>query len=145
MGEHGVYYLQNWDAAAHGSNGLEIVWNVATTISIHHYLLIAAFVFAVGFYGVIVRRNAISVLMSLELMLNAVNINFVAFNNIWGLKQTRAAFTSQVDIYSPVGQVFAAFVIIVAAAEAAIGLAIILAFYRLRQSVMVEDADLLRW
>ncbi|MEP0814754.1 MAG: NADH-quinone oxidoreductase subunit NuoK [bacterium] len=126
-------------------NALQNAWYVFSTVSIHHYLLVAAAIFAIGFFGVIVRRNAISVLMSLELMLNAVNINFVAFNNIWGLKQTRAAFTSIEDVWSPVGQIFAIFVIIIAAAEAAIGLAIIVAFYRIRQSVMVEDADLMRW
>ena len=145
MEAQGIYLLRNWDAAITGGDTIADVWNVITTVSVHHYLLIAAFVFAVGFYGVVVRRNAISVLMSLELMLNAVNINFVAFNQIWGLKLTRAAFTSVEDVYSPVGQIFAIFIIIVAAAEAAIGLAIILAFYRQRQSVMVEDANLLRW
>ncbi len=118
-----------------------IIWNV----SIHHYLFMAALLFAIGFFGVIVRRNAISILMCLELMLNAVNLNFVAFNQVWGLHITRAAFTSNEDVLSPVGQIFTVFVIIIAAAEAAVGLAIILALYRRRESVMVEDADVLRW
>lgn len=118
-----------------------IIWNV----SIHHYLFMAALLFAIGFFGVIVRRNAISILMCLELMLNAVNLNFVAFNQVWGLHVTRAAFTSNEDVLSPVGQIFTIFVIIIAAAEAAVGLAIILALYRRRETVMVEDANVMRW
>ncbi len=109
------------------------------------FFTIASFLFCVGFYGVIVRRNAIAVLMATELMLNAVNILFVAFNRWWGMKLTRAAFTSIENVYSPVGQVFAIFVIIIAAAEAAVGIAIVLALYRTRRSANIEDASLMKW
>ena len=91
------------------------------------------------------RRNAISMLLALELMLNAVNINMAAFNQYWGPVPTKAAFTSLDNVYTNLGQVFSVFTIIVAAAEAAVGLAIIIAFYRLRKSIIVDDADLLKW
>jgi len=96
------------------------------------YLAVAAALFAIGTVGVLTRRNAVAVLMSIELMLNAVNINLVAF---WRY-QTPGDMS---------GQAFAAFVFVVAAAEAAVGLAIIIAVYRNRRSVAVEDIDLLRW
>jgi len=69
----------------------------------------------------------------------------VAFNRWWGLKITRAAFTSAEQVLSPVGQVFAVFIIIVAAAEAAVGLAIVLAIYRARRSANIEDLNLMKW
>ncbi|MBN1967497.1 MAG: NADH-quinone oxidoreductase subunit NuoK [Anaerolineae bacterium] len=96
------------------------------------YLVVAAGLFSIGMYGVLARRNAIAILMSIELMLNAVNINLVAF---WRY-QTPALVS---------GQVFAAFVFVVAAAEAAVGLALILAIYRRRQTVIAEDVDLMKW
>ena len=96
------------------------------------YLAVAAGLFSIGLYGVLARRNAIAILMSIELMLNAVNINLVAF---WRY-QTPLALS---------GQVFAAFVFVVAAAEAAVGLALIITIYRRRQSVIAEDVDLLKW
>jgi NADH-quinone oxidoreductase subunit K len=95
-------------------------------------LIVAAGLFCVGLYGVLSRRNAINILMGIELMLNAVNINLVAF---W-----RYGTTS-----SLVGQVFAIFVITLAAAEATIGLALIIAIYRSRDTVVVEDVDLMKW
>src|SRR5206468_11518614 len=106
---------------------------------------ISAFIFCLGFYGLIARRNAISMLLAMELMLNAVNINMSAFNVEHGLHLTRAAITPQEDVWSNLGQAFSVFTIIVAAAEAAIGLAIIIAFYRARKSIMLSDAGLLRW
>ena len=96
------------------------------------YLIVSAALFCIGLFGVLARRNAITVLMSVELMLNAVNINLVAF---WRY-QTPA---------QPVGLAFAVFVFIVAAAEAAVGLALILSIYRRRKHVIVEDMDLLKW
>ena len=96
------------------------------------YLLVAAGLFSVGMFGVLARRNAIAILMSIELMLNAVNINLVAF---WRYK-------TPLELS---GQVFAAFVFIVAAAEAAVGLALIISIYRRRQSVIAEDVDLMKW
>jgi NADH-quinone oxidoreductase subunit K len=96
------------------------------------YLLVATLLFSIGVYGVLSRRNAVAVLMSVELMLNAVNINLVAF---W----------RYITPLNMSGQAFAAFVFVVAAAEAAVGLAIIIAVYRNRRSVIVEDVNLLKW
>ena len=97
-------------------------------------LLFGAFLFCVGVYGVIARRNAVLVLMSIELMLNAVNVNLIAFH---------LRFVGQDTFLT--GQVFALFVIAVAAAEVGVGLAIVLNMFRNRASVNVDDADLMRW
>jgi NADH-quinone oxidoreductase subunit K len=99
-------------------------------IPLGQYLLIAGAIFAVGSIGFLVRRNLLVQLMSIELMLNAVVLTLVAFNRM-----------RQDD---HVGQVFAFFVIAVAAAEAAVGLSIVLAFYRLRRSVRSDDASILK-
>ena len=96
------------------------------------YLVVAAGLFCMGTYGVLSRRNAVAILMGVELMLNTVNINLVAF---W-------RYTEPTGMG---GQVFAAFVFVIAAAEAAVGLAIIISVYRNRRSVIVEDVDLLKW
>jgi NADH:ubiquinone oxidoreductase subunit K len=96
------------------------------------YLLVAAGLFSIGMFGVLARRNAIAILMSIELMLNAVNINLVAF---W-------RYESPLNLS---GQAFAVFVFVVAAAEAAVGLALIISIYRRRQSVIAEDVDLMKW
>ena len=93
------------------------------------YLLLAAALFCIGVYGVLTRRNGVMVLMSIELILNAVNINMVAFG------------TYNADIG---GQVFALFIIAVAAAEVGVGLAIVLLIYRNRRSIDVSDASLMR-
>jgi NADH-quinone oxidoreductase subunit K len=95
-----------------------------------HYVLLSAALFSLGLVGVLVRRNIIVILMSIELMLNAVNINLVAFSAQW---------------QNTVGQVFAVFVIAVAAAEAAVGLGIILAFYRNKETVNIDEMNLMRW
>jgi NADH:ubiquinone oxidoreductase subunit K len=95
-------------------------------------LVFAAFLFSAGVYGVLARRNAVMVLMSIELMLNAVNINLIAFN----------AYLQDKVL---AGQVFALFVIAVAAAEVGIGLAIVLLIFRNRETVNVDEVDLLRW
>jgi NADH-quinone oxidoreductase subunit K len=95
-------------------------------------LVFAAFLFSAGIYGVLARRNAVMVLMSIELMLNAVNINLIAFN---------AFLRDQVLA----GQVFALFVVAVAAAEVGIGLAIVLLIFRNRETVNIDEVDLLRW
>lgn len=96
------------------------------------YLFVSAALFCIGAYGVLSRRNAVAILMSVELMLNAVNINLVAF---W-------RYLAPMNMS---GQAFAAFVFVVAAAEAAVGLAIIISVYRNRRSVVVEDVNLLKW
>ncbi len=95
-----------------------------------HYLVLAAALFVVGIIGVLTRRNILIVLMSLELILNAVNINLVAFARHHG---------------SIEGQVFAIFIITVAAAEAAVGLGILLAFFRNRETTNLDEIDLLKW
>jgi len=97
-------------------------------------LILASFLFCVGVYGVIARRNAVLVLMSVELMLNAVNINLVVFNNIVHVADVMVT-----------GQVFALFIIAVAAAEVGVGLAIVLNMFRNRASIDVDDVDLMRW
>jgi len=96
---------------------------------LNQFLLRGAVLFAAGVYGVLARRNAVMVLMSIELMLNAVNLNFVAF----GLQH---------DVVS--GQVFALFIIAVAAAEVGVGLAIVLLLYRNRKSIAVDEFDLMK-
>lgn len=96
---------------------------------LNQFLLLAAILFSIGVYGVLARRNGVMVLMSIELILNAVNINLVAF----------AALHNDVA-----GQVFALFVIAVAAAEVGVGLAIVLMIYRNRRSIDLAEADLLK-
>jgi NAD(P)H-quinone oxidoreductase subunit 4L len=98
-------------------------------VYLNQFLLLAAFLFCTGIYGVLARKNGVLVLMSVELILNAVNINLVAFG----------AFRN-----NPVGQVFALFVVAVAAAEVGVGLAIVLLIYRNRHSIDVTDVDLMK-
>ena len=98
------------------------------------FLAVAAALFSIGLFGVLSRRNAIAILMSIELMLNAVNINLVAF---WRYGDQPGEYLG--------GQVFAIFVFVVAAAEAAVGLALIISIYRCRQSLIAEDVDLMKW
>lgn len=97
-----------------------------------HYLILSAVLFGIGLFGVITRRNAIGVLMSIELLFNAANINFVAMNRY--LAPSGLA-----------GQMFALFVITVAAAEAAVGLALIIAIYRNVKTAYVDEINLLKW
>ncbi len=94
------------------------------TISLEHYLVVSALLFALGLFGVIARRNLLVIYMSLELMLNAANLALVAFSR----------FNGDLD-----GQVFVFFIVTVAAAEVAVGLALIVALYRRRQTTHVED------
>lgn len=96
------------------------------------YLVVAAVLFCIGVFGVLARRNAVAILMGIELMLNAVNINLVAF---W----------RYLEPDKMMGQAFAAFVFTVAAAEAAVGLALIISIYRNRATVDAENIDLLKW
>jgi NADH:ubiquinone oxidoreductase subunit K len=93
-------------------------------------LIFSAILFSTGVYGVLARRNAVLVLMSIELMLNAVNINLVAFSQ---------------HLQDITGQVFALFVITVAAAEVGIGLAIVILIYRNRETINVDEVNLLKW
>jgi NADH-quinone oxidoreductase subunit K len=102
-----------------------------TMVPLTWYLILAAGLFCVGVFGALARRNAVGVLMGIELMLNAVNINLVAF---W----------RYTDVSQTTGQMFAIFVIAVAAAEAAVGLALLIAIYRQRNTVNVEELDLMK-
>jgi NADH-quinone oxidoreductase subunit K len=95
-----------------------------------YYLFLSLALFTIGVIGVVTRRNVIIILMSIELILNAVNINLIAFSRMFG----------SVD-----GQIFAIFVITDAAAEAAVGLGIIIAFFRNRETVLADEMDILKW
>ncbi len=99
-------------------------------VSLNSYLILSAIMFAIGTIGVLTRRNAIVIFMCVELMLNAVNLTFVALSK----------FLGSID-----GQIFVLFVMTVAAAEAAVGLALMIAFYKNRESIDVEDMNLLKW
>lgn len=109
-------------------------------IPIEHYVILSAVLFTVGGIGFLVRRNVLVALMSLEVMLNGVNLALVAFN-----RSRLAAAAAQTYVGpSHTGQVFAFFVIAAEAAEVAVGLAIVLALYRLRRTVRSDEADLLK-
>jgi NADH-quinone oxidoreductase subunit K len=99
-------------------------------VSLNGYLILSAILFSIGTVGVLTRRNAIVIFMCVELMLNAVNLSFIAFSK----------FLGNLD-----GQIFVFFVMTVAAAEAAVGLALMIAFYKNRESVDVEDMNMLKW
>lgn len=101
-------------------------------MQLSYFLLTAAALFCIGIFGLVTSRNAIRVLMSIELMLNSVNLNLMAFSNYLDPQEIR-------------GQVFTVFVITIAAAEAAVGLAIVLAIYRNRDTIDMEEFNLLKW
>ncbi|MGH7830319.1 MAG: NADH-quinone oxidoreductase subunit NuoK [Candidatus Binatia bacterium] len=101
-----------------------------TTIDLPHYLIVGAVLFSLGLFTVLTRRNAISILMGVELILNSANINYVAFSHF---------SSGNVD-----GQIYAIFVIMLAAAEAAIGLAIVLAIFQIFRTIDVEAAETLK-
>src|ERR671938_2098495 len=100
------------------------------------FLIIGALLFAIGVAGVLVRRNIIVIFMSIELILNAANLNFIAFSRY--LQETGG-------MNAVAGQVFTVFIIVVAAAEAAIGLGLVIALYRNRGTIFVDKIDLLKW
>ena len=100
------------------------------------FLIIGALLFAIGVAGVLTRRNIIVIFMSIELILNAANLNFIAFSRY--LQETGS-------LNAVAGQVFAVFIIVVAAAEAAIGLGLVIALYRNRETIFVDKIDLLKW
>jgi len=102
------------------------------TLGLEHYLLLSAVLFTIGLYGALTRRNAIIIFMCIELMLNAVNITMVAFSRY--IVPTLLT-----------GQVFAIFIIVVAAAEVAVGVAIVLAIYRGVQDIDITKIDLMKW
>jgi NADH-quinone oxidoreductase subunit K len=99
-------------------------------MEILHYLILSALLFTIGAAGVIIKKNVISIFLCIELMLNAVNLSFVAFSS----------YLNQVH-----GQIFVFFVMVVAAAEAAVGLAITIVLHRNRNTLSVDDADIMKW
>ncbi len=99
-------------------------------ITVNHYLLLSAFLFAIGTFGVLTRKNAIVIFMCIEVMLNSVNLTFIALSRHVG----------NMD-----GQIFVFFVMTVAAAEAAVGLALMIAFFRNRESIDTDDFNMLKW
>jgi NADH:ubiquinone oxidoreductase subunit K len=101
-------------------------------IGLTHYLILAALLFCIGLIGAVAKKNAIAVFMGIELMLNSANINLVALNHFL-----------HPEVLS--GQAFAIFIVVVAAAEVSVGLAIILALYRRRARTSLDDMDLLKW
>jgi NADH-quinone oxidoreductase subunit K len=108
----------------------------ATHPDLSKFLVIGALLFIIGVAGVLTRRNIIVIFMSIELILNAANLNFVAFSRY--LQETGS-------VNALAGQLFAVFVIVVAAAEAAIGLGIVIALYRNKETIWVDEIDLLKW
>jgi NADH-quinone oxidoreductase subunit K len=99
-------------------------------ITVNHYLLLSAFLFAIGTFGVLTRKNAIVIFMCIEVMLNSVNLTFIALSRHVG----------NMD-----GQIFVFFVMTVAAAEAAVGLALMIAFFRNKESIDTDDFNMLKW
>jgi NADH-quinone oxidoreductase subunit K len=99
-------------------------------ITATHYVVLSAALFMIGVLGVVTRRNVIVIFLSIELILNAVNVNLIAFAEQWGNSS---------------GQVFAIFVIAVAVAEAAVGLGIIVAFYRNKETINIDEMNLMKW
>jgi NADH-quinone oxidoreductase subunit K len=99
-------------------------------ITVYHYMSVAGILFAMGTYGVLTRRNAIVIFMCVELMLNSVNLTFISLSS---------------HLQNMDGQIFVFFIMAVAAAEAAVGLALMITFYRNRESIDVDDLNLLKW
>jgi NADH-quinone oxidoreductase subunit K len=104
-------------------------------ISLSYYLVLSAILFACGVTGFLIKRNIITIFMSIELMLNGVNLSFVAFAAKWGMLGSKVALS---------GHVFVFFVMVVAAAEAAVGLAIIIAVFRTRETLNIDQVNLLK-
>src|SRR5262245_36253484 len=111
-------------------------WESAKHPDLSKFLVISAILFIIGIAGVLTRRNLLVIFMSIELILNAANLNFIAFSRY-------LQDTGRGDPLA--GQVFTVFIIVVAAAEAAIGLGIVIALYRNRETIWVDDIDLMKW
>ena len=111
-------------------------WEAAAHPDLSKFLVIGALLFIIGVAGVLTRRNIIVIFMSIELILNAANLNFIAFSRY---------LTDTGNVNAVAGQLFAVFVIVVAAAEAAIGLGIVIALYRNKETIWVDEIDLLKW
>jgi len=126
-----AFLLQQADGGRVG-----VMWQSARNPDLSKFLVIGALLFIIGVAGVLTRRNIIVIFMSIELILNAANLNFIAFSRY--LQDTG-------NMNAVAGQVFAVFVIVVAAAEAAIGLGIVIALYRNKETVWVDEIDILKW
>jgi NADH-quinone oxidoreductase subunit K len=114
----------------------DLMRDAAANPDLSKFLVIGALLFIIGVAGVLTRRNIIVIFMSIELILNAANLNFVAFSRY--LQETGS-------VNALAGQIFTVFVIVVAAAEAAIGLGIVIALYRNKETIWVDEIDLLKW
>jgi len=112
------------------------MWQSLQHPDITKFLIIGAVLFSIGVAGVLTRRNIIIIFMSIELILNAANLNFIVFSR---------SLQDAGNMNAVAGQVFTVFVIVVAAAEAAIGLGIVIALYRNRETIFADEIDLLKW
>jgi NADH-quinone oxidoreductase subunit K len=121
--------------AAEGSR-VTTAWEKMQHPDLSKFLVIGALLFIIGVAGVLTRRNIIVIFMSIELILNAANLNFIAFSRY--LQDTG-------NVNAVAGQIFTVFVIVVAAAEAAIGLGIVIALYRNKETIWIDEIDLLKW
>jgi NADH-quinone oxidoreductase subunit K len=110
-----------------------------------NFLMLSFLLFVVGVAGVLSRRNIIIIFMSIELILNAVNLNLIAFSRYLSLNQAAIEGQLKISIDPLAGPVFTIFIIVVAAAEAAIGLGIVIAMFRNRETVAIDEIDLLKW
>ena len=128
-----IFLLQ---AAEDGGGRADIIKQGIRNPDLSKFLVIAALLFIIGVAGVLTRRNIIVIFMAIELILNAANLNFIAFSRY--LQETGS-------LNAVAGQVFTVFVIVVAAAEAAIGLGIVIALYRNKETIWVDEIDLLKW
>ena len=115
---------------------LDLMKRAAVNPDLSKFLVIGALLFIIGVAGVLTRRNIIVIFMSIELILNAANLNFIAFSRY---------LSAMGSVNAVAGQIFAVFVIVVAAAEAAIGLGIVIALYRNKETIWVDEIDLLKW
>jgi NADH-quinone oxidoreductase subunit K len=113
-----------------------VAWEKAQHPDLSKFLIIGALLFIIGVAGVLTRRNIIVIFMSIELILNAANLNFVAMSRY--LQDTG-------NVNAVAGQIFTVFVIVVAAAEAAIGLGIVIALYRNKETILIDEIDILKW
>jgi NADH:ubiquinone oxidoreductase subunit K len=129
-----IFFLQE-NGAATGSWRSRMLESAAHP-DLSKFLVVGALLFIIGVAGVLTRRNIIVIFMSIELILNAANLNFIAMSRY--LQETGSA-------NAIAGQIFAIFVIVVAAAEAAIGLGIVIALYRNKETIWVDEIDLLKW
>ncbi len=119
-----------------GAGRVATAWERAQHPDLSKFLVIGALLFIIGVAGVLTRRNIIVIFMSIELILNAANLNFIAMSRY--LEATG-------NMNAVAGQIFAVFVIVVAAAEAAIGLGIVIALYRNKETIWVDEIDILKW